>query len=452
MTTTSSMRFHGHVVTAGLRRKFNTTSVTRFIRSPVTRFIPQANRSPASPMRLQVTWLEALKAQQEGRPGSITSFSKTSSDVPPVIEDRTMSDSFTAISLPFKQDQWLLDTYVNSTGRLRIGQIFQDLDALAGVIAYKHCAPYDPTIVTASVDRISLLKRLTALSDIELFGNVTWTGKSSMEITIKARTVQDNSVFLTANFTFVARHPITQRSFPINRLVPQNETETQIFDRAESYNAAKKRAAKSGGLHASPPTADEASIIHSMWLRQKAYEDPNSGLDLPSDVVLMRDSQVHSTMLMQPQYRNRHSYMIFGGYLLRQTFELAYCCAAAFTHGNPHFISLDQTTFKSPVPVGSVLYLTAVVAYTQHQAQAPQGTFVQVRVDTSVSDIQHGNRVDSGSFTYTYFVENKCVSVLPVSYDEGITYLEGRRNAIESKNFFNELADLNSQELEKTVT
>ena len=45
----------------------------------------------------------------------------------------------------------------------------------------------------------------------------------------------------------------------------------------------------------------------------------------------MKDTVMKSTLFMQPQYRNRHSYMIFGGYLLRQTFELAYCTAATFS-------------------------------------------------------------------------------------------------------------------------
>lgn len=30
-----------------------------------------------------------------------------------------------------------MDTYVNASGQLRMGTLFQDLDALAGVISYK---------------------------------------------------------------------------------------------------------------------------------------------------------------------------------------------------------------------------------------------------------------------------------------------------------------------------
>ncbi|KAK9471385.1 HotDog domain-containing protein [Dipodascopsis tothii] len=406
--------------------------------STARRFEPVANASPASPMRRKVTWLDAVKAKEEGRlarpdPNNVH---LEPSDIP-----RTMQDSYTTISLPFAEDEWLLDAYVNTRGKLRIGQIFQDLDALAGVIAYNHCKPADPTIVTASVDRISLLKRLTELKNVELAGNVTWTGRSSMEITIRARTVPDNEVFLTANFTFVARHPITLKSFPINPLIPQNETEQHIFDRAEQYNKAKRLAAKTSLLSA-PPNTEESGIIHAMWLRQQAYEDVNSGVEKPADVVMMKDTEIKSTMFMQPQYRNRHSYMIFGGYLLRQTFELAYCCAAACSHGVPQFLSLDQTTFRAPVPVGSVLYLTASVAYTSPQVEPKSGTLIQVRVDSTVFDIKHGTSTSCGSFTYTYFID-KAITVLPVSYDEGMKYLEGRRRAIESRKFGNDLLNLN---------
>ena len=39
--------------------------------------------------------------------------------------------------LPFTKDEWLVDAYVNASGQLRVGTLFQDLDALAGVISYK---------------------------------------------------------------------------------------------------------------------------------------------------------------------------------------------------------------------------------------------------------------------------------------------------------------------------
>ena len=149
---------------------------------------------------------------------------------------------------------------------------------------------------------------------------------------------------------------------------------------------------------------------------------------------------------MQPQYRNRHQFQIFGGFLLKQTFELAFCCAASFAHARPIFVSADPCTFLTPVPVGSVLYLTATIAYTspsvlddddaKHKVdeQALEGgkehakTRVSVRVDSKVRDVEHGAAKPTGQFHYTFTVDSD-VRVLPQSYQENMIYVDGLRRS-----------------------
>ncbi len=141
---------------------------------------------------------------------------------------------------------------------------------------------------------------------------------------------------------------------------------------------------------------------------------------------------MHSSQIMQPQYRNRHNFMIFGGFLLKQTFELAFCCAAAFSHSRPRFLSLDPSTFENPVPVGSVLYLTATVAYTdpplltlaksEHTtsereagegAQSADGktgakfTRVQIRIDSKVRNDEHGETKPTGQVRCMLFFRHQ---------------------------------------------
>lgn len=473
-------------------------------------------QSIISPMRRTTTWLEALRAREKQREEWVANHKKEieSGQITPQsmplesysytkvgtteVQNRSPTDSFSYVILPFKSDHWSLDPYINAYGRLRIGQIFQDLDSLAGVIAYKHCSPAQPVIVTASVDRIYMRKRLDSISEcnVSLSGHITWTGRSSMEITIKAAThqedlsvdsilqpddVKEENVFLTANFTFVARDPVTKKSFAINKLVPETEAEKADFERAEKYNLRKRLEATKTSLINRTPTDEESDLIHNMWVRQR--QDPNkasqfsdirsakelmpgTSSDHQVSVSLMQETHIASTGMMQPQYRNRHSYMIFGGYLLRQTFELAYTCAAAFSHSIPRFVSLDSTTFRNPVPVGSVLYLNAVVVYTSFinrklnpEAGEPSstsssnsdisvpGTLVQVRVDSTVRDLVHGTTTNTGHFTYSYFVaavnpdatgqpkKPMFFSVLPQTYSEMMEYLEGRRSARETANF-----------------
>lgn len=424
-------------------------------------FQPVASKPSISPTRRTHTWLEAYRAREASRDpktgkSTTLSFDFNKSQSNQKVYDRTVDDSFSYVILPFKDDPWFLDAYINSFGRLRFGQIFQDLDALAGVIAHNHCMPAEPMIVTASVDRVTILKRLDQVDDknITLSGHVTWTGRSSMEITIKAAQtstaaselhnlkegqIKDEDVFLTAGFTFVARDPLTQKSFAINRLVPRNAKERADFERASKFNAHKKELAKTHDLAIAPPTEEEAKLIHDMWIETR--DKPA----LPAHTKKMTDTVIHSTQVMQPQYRNRHSYMIFGGYLLRTTFELAYACAAAFTHSSPRFVSLDSTTFRAPVPVGSVCYLTATVVNTikitkENDTEvftnnSKPGTLVQVRVDSTVKDLDHDTTTNTGQFTYSYFVEDTFFDVVPESYSEMMQYVEGRRTSQSTKKY-----------------
>ena len=147
---------------------------------------------------------------------------------------------------------------------------------------------------------------------------------------------------------------------------------------------------------------------------------------------------------MQPQYRNRYNFMIFGGYLLKTAFELAFSCAASFGHTRPTFVSLDPSTFDNPVPVGSVLYLTATVAYTDAPpansvgdsgialggdgASRSKWTRVQVRVDSRVRSVEHGERKGTGQFNYTFLVEKE-VRVEPRTYSEFMIWVNARRRA-----------------------
>ena len=152
---------------------------------------------------------------------------------------------------------------------------------------------------------------------------------------------------------------------------------------------------------------------------------------------------MQSTAIMQPQYRNRHNFMIFGGFLLKQTFELAFSCCAAFSHVRPHFVSLDPSTFENPVPVGSVLYLTAQVSYTDpplitaedlhHDGSAPRAsneaskfTRVQIRVDSKVRNVEHGETKPTGQFNYTFLVE-KDIKIMPQTYSEFMIWIDARR-------------------------
>jgi acyl-coenzyme A thioesterase 9 len=310
---------------------------------------------------------------------------------------------------------------VNSSGRLRLGALFQDLDALAGAVAYKHAGPA-PTIVTAAVDRITIVKPLEECHDLQLSGHVNYVGTSSMEIALEARRIDKatqtpvegtDGLLLTCAFTMVARDPVSKKAMAVSPLLVESDEEKEIFRRGGEYKKTKKALAKLD-LSTRTPNDEESDLIHQMWMEQVAYEDPQNAATRPQDTVYMNATTIQNTMVMQPQYRNRHSFMIFGGYLMKQTMELAFCCCSAFAHSRPTFVSLDPSTFQAPVPVGSILYLTATVSYTE---PGTRGSRVQVMVESKVKDVEHGNVVEAGVFNYTFWVDKK-LKVMPVTYSE----------------------------------
>lgn len=159
----------------------------------------------------------------------------------------------------------------------------------------------------------------------------------------------------------------------------------------------------------------------------------------------MDSTKIHSVQIMQPQYRNRHNFMIFGGFLLKTTFELAFTCASAVSHARPTFIALDPSTFDNPVPVGSVLYLTAQVAYTDSPVvssgdvkASPSGsTRIQVRVDSRIRNVEHGETKPTGVFNYTFEVP-KDVKIVPQSYSQFMVYLDARRRSMQAATLVHE--------------
>lgn len=152
-----------------------------------------------------------------------------------------------------------------------------DLDALSGIIAYKHTGESVMT-VTAAIDRITIKNQLTQICDLELSGQVTFaTGRSSMEISCQVARVPPNGaktssedVLLTCTFTMVSLDPFTKKPVAIAPLQVDTEEERQMYQLGERNYAAKKALAKMG-LRKIAPNAEESKLIHSMWLKQLEY-------------------------------------------------------------------------------------------------------------------------------------------------------------------------------------
>lgn len=263
--------------------------------------------------RVQRPWIEAFREQQL----QSTAAAAASSPTPAASKERDltpkrMKDSHYSIVLPLARDPWLLDTYANSSGHIRLGTIFMDLDALSGVIAYRHTGD-SVTTVTAAFDRITINHPLTEIFDLELSGRVTYaTGRSSMEISLQVakapqegQEVKPEDVMITCQCTMVSLDPSTKK--PINIAAVRTDTaeEKRLFEQGAKNSKQRKELAQRSLLKQTPDD-EESDLIHSIWKRQLQYHDPNDPLRKPDNVFFMDATRLNTAQIMQPQYRNRY--------------------------------------------------------------------------------------------------------------------------------------------------
>ncbi|KAI8096078.1 acyl-CoA thioester hydrolase [Thamnidium elegans] len=377
--------------------------------------------------------------------------------------DKTMSDSYIEEYLPFKSNPKLLDEYIFSDGKIRTGKLLEDLDALAGAIGYKHIDNGDQdappiTIVTASVDRLDLFLPEAGIENYNLSGHVSYVGNSSMEIFIKAETVPgsvegtyirdgmdnpENLGILTKNtvlatrFTMVALDSVTQKPTKINPLKLTSPAEERLFEMAEANKKRKKRAAETSLLR-QPPTPEERLDIHDIFLQYSQYingtgddaftssQSSDEMQPLPSNLVWMCDTKIESNFLMQPQDRNIHN-NIFGGYLMRRAYELAYANTALFMKtSSPTLLSMDEVTFRKPVHVGTLLNLRSGIVLSEGYPHRS----VQVRVIAEVINIEKGTRETTNVFHFTLASGDDKVKlrrILPKTYAETMLWIDAKR-------------------------
>ncbi|KAJ3014085.1 Acyl-coenzyme A thioesterase 9, mitochondrial [Thoreauomyces humboldtii] len=391
-------------------------------------------------------YLSAKKQQAIATIPSATSPSSSAPPAPRLVLTKPMKSSYIEEYLLFKSDPDVREEYIGSHGAIRMGKILEDLDALAGSISYFHCddgiAETIPLkIVTASLDRIDLLKPIPTDQDVRMSGHVTWVGSSSMEVSVWLETViggapksssegeaQAGAAYglgqtaaerrvpgepiLAAKFTMVARDPVSGGSAKVNQLSLDTEEERRLFRSGASHRA-QKLADKKFDLSSTPPSFEEMKLVHELYLEYIQYLDPTYGKAMPEDVTWMKDSFQQTLVKCEPQDRNIHG-NVFGGYLIRLAYELASATGLIFAKSRVHFVALDDISFQKPVHVGSLLSLTSQVVYST----GPKSRSFQVKVRADVLDPERDLQSTTNVFHFTFESESPVSRIMPRSYDE----------------------------------
>jgi len=225
---------------------------------------------------------------------------------------RNMHDSHSELILPFGSEFEILEQYTNASGGVRTGKLMENLDSLAESIAYKHMLSpsvralghirdHGFQIVKASVDRLDMLSPLNPARDLRISGQVTYTGTSSMEVTVKMESIGNGipvETVMIGRFSMVCRNATTHRASKVNPLIISTTEERDLYSLGEHM---KKRRQSNvlRSLSRVPPSSSEAAGLHSFYLQHGQEED---GIDVENkERVWMGDTTVEKCMLMFPR-------------------------------------------------------------------------------------------------------------------------------------------------------
>ncbi|KAK7074699.1 Acyl-coenzyme A thioesterase 9, mitochondrial [Halocaridina rubra] len=348
------------------------------------------------------------------------------------LPSRSMKDSWDSAIIPLGSEIRLREKYMTFLGGVRVGRLLEDLDVFAVWLCYKHImnpkqkadlpSPY--SIVTALVDRIDFSQDMTLRpdKDIRLSGHVSWAGRSSMETVISVEQVNEGEwqQVTRAVFVMVARDPLNQGSAIINPLVPDSEEEKELYQAGETNKLHRLRV-KEESLFRVPPNETEKTLIHELFMSMaNAKELSFTSKHRPPNSVWLEDTRLKNLIICHPEHRNRFK-KVFGGFIMRQAFELAWACAFTFSKQRPRILHIDDIMFRRPVEIGSLLYLNSQVVYSKDN-------HVQISTKASVMDPATDSIHLTNIFHFTYQVEKPVPLAIPRMYHEAMLYLDGRRH------------------------
>ena len=269
-------------------------------------------------------------------------------------------DSFVRVLLPLASSPALRAAMLNPRGHLRVGRLLAEMDAFSGVVAQLHCDDGDgaraaPLLVTAAFDRIDLLAGgggapLPATEDLELAGCVTHAGRSSLNIDLDLSA--GGRALLRASTTFVARDAAGAPVLVPQLAAPRTPLEAALRSSGRGGTEARKAAAAASLLRV-PPSAAELAAVHALFVASQATQGP-----------WVESTRVTSTSVTMPEQKNVYG-RVFGGYIMRLGYELAFAAGWRATGSAPRFLGCSDVLFRAPVEVGTLLHLAAEVTFSQ---------------------------------------------------------------------------------------
>jgi acyl-coenzyme A thioesterase 9 len=108
---------------------------------------------------------------------------------------------------------------------------------------------------------------------------------------------------------------------------------------------------------------------------------------------------------------------------MRQAYELAWANACLYSKATPRIKIVDDISFKRPVLIGSLLFLSSQIVYTE-------GNLIQVHVHAQGVDPTTNQKETTNDFYFQFTVPPhvNIPQVMPKTYAESMMYIDGKRH------------------------
>ena len=152
---------------------------------------------------------------------------------------KKVSDSMT------EQQYLVRPTHINHYGRLFGGQLLYWIDELAGIVAIRHSGA---TVTTAAIDNLQFQAPAYEGQMIVLKGQVTYVGRSSMEVRVDTYIEELDGQRQMINRAYIDMVAINSDGQPVevSGLILETEEQKQEFDAAAKRKALRKQRRQEG--------------------------------------------------------------------------------------------------------------------------------------------------------------------------------------------------------------
>ena len=135
--------------------------------------------------------------------------------------------------------------HINHYGRLFGGQLIYWIDELAGIVAIRHSGAI---VTTAAIDNLQFQAPAFEGDMVVLQGQVTYVGRSSMEIRVDTFTESLDGARTMINRAYIDMVAINSEGQPIEvpGLIPETPEQQAEFDAAQKRKALRKQRRQEG--------------------------------------------------------------------------------------------------------------------------------------------------------------------------------------------------------------